>query len=689
MQRVIGIDFGTSTTYMSVKRYNGDQPAEDAFSYMPVMFNYGESSGYVVTIARENADGTFDFGEKAAEEMEGAKIYTEIKMYLESPDEDRRNEARRIVKEFFKFLYATYSQQAANLGGADDTEETVISYPVKWQQDTTDFMLEAATEAGFKNVRGMDEATAAVSTVLCHNAGKDLIRADRPGYLLLVDMGAGTTDLVVCKYQPDDQGKVKVELVNNWPRDINEPCFGGREVDRMLEGYVEAYLSKEPNPLMSANAHAFATRPGEAKKWKELNVSVTLAADKTVTTCGYLSSFKAFLSERFPAFGRKEFEEFARDGMKDYVKLLLGCLEDTAQKDRDFAATGVDLVILTGGHSAWYFAREIVDGTMDGYLDHPALAQVRKSKDHVVNLPNPQTTVSLGLVYSKLPFKLSKAAPVSEEKSKPHKPTGNDIEVLAIIQNAIASEPDLRQSNCVDREDLVNEMRKSFNLSADEQVLYAMDGFPLTVMTGKGIHQNRASNNFFMSWEQFGRSKLINHYAFGEGIQILFEAKNWQGVCNLHSALNQSRDTVTKKTASTKTTASKLDPRLLPIIKEFVQKNEILKGKISCMDRYQPEQLLKKLELGHLVGDEVYHASDEFTLSLLGRNKRIITSSGFGIRWHSIFGYSGDFVTWEEFMAADLTDTRSKVCIVMRNIDMSQDFVQLQQILLQEAAKLN
>ena len=57
MQRVIGIDFGTSTTYMSVKRYNGSQPDGDKFSYMPVMFNYGESSGYVASIVRENARG--------------------------------------------------------------------------------------------------------------------------------------------------------------------------------------------------------------------------------------------------------------------------------------------------------------------------------------------------------------------------------------------------------------------------------------------------------------------------------------------------------------------------------------------------------------------------------------------------------------------------------------------------------
>ena len=410
MQRVIGIDFGTSTTYMSVKRYNGSQPDGDKFSYMPVMFNYGESSGYVASIVRENADGSFDFGEKAAEQLEGAKIYTEIKMLLESADEEKRQTARRITGEFFKFLYETYTQQATNLGGADDTEETVISYPVKWQKETADFMLDAARAAGFQNVRGMDEATAAVSTVLCHDTGKGLLYADKPGYLMLIDMGAGTTDLVVCKYAARTGGGIDVELVTSWPQSADEPTFGGREIDAALEGYVEDYLTKSLNPALAPMAHNFATIPGQAKKWKELNVSVNLAANKPVTVCGYISAYGPMLSGRFPAFDRKGFEELIRSGLKDYTHLVNDCLAKTAELDSGFAAAGLDLVILTGGHSAWYFAREIVDGTMVGYLDSEALKAVREDKKRVVSLPNPQTTVSLGLVYSKLPFRLAKHA---------------------------------------------------------------------------------------------------------------------------------------------------------------------------------------------------------------------------------------------------------------------------------------
>ena len=407
MERIIGIDFGTSTTYMNVKRYHGDQPDGDKFSYIPVMFNYGESSGYVASIVRENADGSFDFGEKAAEQLEGAKVYTEIKMLLESTDEEQRQTARRITGEFFKFLYKTYTQQATNLGGADDTEETIISYPVKWQKETGEFMLDAARRAGFKNVRGMDEATAAVSTVLCHDTGKDLRCADKPGYLMLIDMGAGTTDLVVCRYQANPNGAVAVELVTNWPHSADEPTFGGREIDKALEGYVEDYLTKSLlNQSLLPIARDFATKPGESKKWKERHVSVNLAEGKPVATCGYVSPLRSMLSADFPVFDRTGFETLIESGLRDYARLIRGCLEKTAAMDENFSA--LDLVILAGGHSAWYFAKEILTGAMDGWLDHSALAAVRENPHRVVSLPNPQTTVSLGLVYSKLPFDLEK-----------------------------------------------------------------------------------------------------------------------------------------------------------------------------------------------------------------------------------------------------------------------------------------
>jgi len=525
VQRIIGIDFGTSTTYMNIKRYNGAQPDGDKFSYIPVMFNYGESSGYVATIVRENADGSFDFGEKASEPLEGSKIHTEIKMRLESSDEQERAEARRITREFFKFLHAQYAQQTANLGGAGDQEETVVSYPVKWKKETAQFMLDAARDAGFQNVRGMDEAEAAVATVLCQNSGgTGLIYADKPGYLMLIDMGAGTTDLVVCRYQASADGQIAIELVTSWPHSAEEPTFGGREIDKVLEQYVEDHLTKSLLPALAPQASVIATAPGQAKMWKERNVSVTLAADKQVNTCAYIGTYKTMgmLTGDFPAFGRREFESFAESGLRDYARLISGCLEKTAEADENFSA--LDLVILTGGHSAWYFAKEILTGAMEGWLDHPMLVAVREDPCRVVSLPNPQTTVSLGLVYSKLPFKLAKkenpkATIKSVEISPPVEACYKwDDRLLPALRKYVEENGHFSVMNNVFSRHayLPPQLRKNLHLQDDEEVLFArivrrcdendnverIDGW---VYSSKGIYTadlNIPESNF-CPWETF------------------------------------------------------------------------------------------------------------------------------------------------------------------------------------------
>ena len=93
MLRVIGIDFGTSSTYMNIKRYDLDNPAKDSFNYIPVAFEHGESKGSLISVIRENSDGTFDFGRIANEETEGSVIHRNFKMDLESSDRERRRKA--------------------------------------------------------------------------------------------------------------------------------------------------------------------------------------------------------------------------------------------------------------------------------------------------------------------------------------------------------------------------------------------------------------------------------------------------------------------------------------------------------------------------------------------------------------------------------------------------------------------
>ena len=736
MYRVIGIDFGTSTTYMNVKRYNGNQPDGDRFSYIPVMFNYGESSGYVATIVRENADGSFDFGEKAAEPLAGSRIYSEIKMRLESDNETERAEAMRITKEFFRFLYATYLQQAANLGSEDDEVETVVSYPVKWQADTSRFMLEAAQEAGFQNVRGMDEAEAAVAAVLCQNSnGKGLIYADKPGYLLLIDMGAGTTDLVVCKYRISDGG-LAIELVTSWPQNSDEPTFGGREIDAMLSQYVEGYLSQALAPALHQLAHDMANAPGSAKKWKELTVSKQLSANNPVTTCGYLDGIRSMLSTHFPAFGRAEFEDFAGSGLRDYVRLLEGCLEESCHQDAQFSEVGLDLVILTGGHSAWYFAKEILTGAMAGWLEHPALTRVRENPNRVIGLPNPQTTVSLGLVYSKLPYKLEKPAPQNTPLEKPslqktgaeeftieaaktedsatdeppkgtpyttqihqtHRKTNAADRTQAIVRHIIATAPDLKKTNQAENRSLTECLRKSFGIAADDEILYADDydngaGQTGAVLTATGIYMRRAGSfqkftKEYMTWplfqnshregaSLFGTSSIYSYYHNGLASAWFSSEHIMRGMDKLYYTL-RGETHAPALAGSASHGRYRWDDSLLPLVEQFIQEDPIITRSTELSHYHNWTENTKKWSLRG--NPDVY-----FIRGIGGEGDSIaaITSNGLEIRlWNFWSDYSGPTILWSEFLNTVLEDRSGTIGKhVWETFQLGESLCSLQQIL--------
>lgn len=209
--RVVGIDFGTSTSLIKVKRYQNGEPLGDRFLTTSVTFGNGEADSKAVTIVRKNADGTMTCGRDADEPVEGARIFKNFKIDLECENTEKRELARQLTESFLAYMYTWYTQQSSTLGSVEDEEQTIISYPVKWKNETRTFMEQAARKAGFKNVTSMDEASAALYTVLCQKAGElekqGILKSGQNGYLLLVDMGAGTTDLAFCRFHVAEKTK--------------------------------------------------------------------------------------------------------------------------------------------------------------------------------------------------------------------------------------------------------------------------------------------------------------------------------------------------------------------------------------------------------------------------------------------------------------------------------------------------
>lgn len=547
VQRIIGVDFGTSTSLIRVKRYQGNQPVGDSFHAASVTYGNGAGDSKAVTLVRINEDRTTTCGRYGEEETPGSTIHREFKMDLENPDPGKQALAKELTEEYFKYLYERYAHQSSDLGQVTDQEKTIISYPAKWKSETVEFMEQVAAEAGFPNVTSMDEPSAALYAVLCRKmdeiAQKGLIRQGQSGYILLIDMGAGTTDLAVCSYaigeghgQMVAAEQIKTAVVSTWPKDGSNLTFGGREVDRILENYVIDHL-KDCGFAPDMAANLIKGKPN-VKLWKEETVSNLLEQNQQVNTCSFVMPYTAIFgqSKPFPAFGRGQFQLMLSEKLDQFRELVTDCLDEAGMVEPQLWDKGVDLVILTGGHSSWYFTSGLLDGSIPGLM-HPALEAVHRQKERVLRLTNPQETVALGMVYSHLPYQVKNPEPVRSKTSEPVQEQSKETDNHGMgrqVVGTLSNLPEKKEKAAVTLDNYlgrlnqqlltkvtrnVNEeyLRKRLMIPADEKIYFAHDTTLAgsskygTIFTDKGIY----SHSFFIlgrtftPWEAVAENELL------------------------------------------------------------------------------------------------------------------------------------------------------------------------------------
>ena len=394
IERIIGIDFGTSTSVIRVKRYQDGFPVGDPLEVKQITFDMGSSMVPTLVQKRDNGETVY-FGHDANIPHKGTKTFSNFKVDLENPDENIRHQARELTSEFFAYMAKVYKTQSegGHLGESTDIEHTIISYPVKWSDETKAFMCKTAKAAGFPNVEGLDEARAAIQAVTVQNADmlikKGYFKNNTPVTILLIDMGAGTTDLVLCRHIPGETPKT--EILCTWPQSGNV-LFGGSEVDKILRTMIGDCLPEDSvdTILGKLNTEKFKT-------WKERNISPALSKKESVEEFSALDEITDLLGVDVSySVNRKNFETAATEYLQEFPKLINDCL-----KNGNLTGNDVDLVILTGGHSQWYFVQEMLQGKMNQFGDI-TLAQIQKDNDRVVPISLPQETVALGLVYGKM-----------------------------------------------------------------------------------------------------------------------------------------------------------------------------------------------------------------------------------------------------------------------------------------------
>lgn len=399
MKHVIGIDFGTSTSMIKVAVRDDSNSLETK----EVKFTqYG--IGSTPTLIRKKDGGVVWYGQDAAQnERMDTVLYRNFKLDLKSDDAAKRQEAIALLEEFYRFLYKTYAEQKAFLLDADATEvETVVSYPAQWGQEQQEAVINAARKAGFPNVSGMDEPTAAVICVLKAKQKElekgGLLRADKPLNILIVDMGAGTTDLAFVTATVEN-GTLKTGIRQTWPEADSGRIYGGSQMDLRLEAIMESWLTSSGlGEAMAQNL--IKGQRSNIKSWKESTLSPLLEKGMHVDEFSAISNMLMMMGisvNPFPAISRETFADHFHPELESFVNVIASAPQELRDE--------TELVVLTGGNSAWYWVPDVMLGKNTQFGD-VGLKNIPNNPSCLIRMEQPADTVSRGLVYDKTHFKL-------------------------------------------------------------------------------------------------------------------------------------------------------------------------------------------------------------------------------------------------------------------------------------------
>ena len=362
----------------------------------------------------------YDAQAKSDSNVEGT-LYKNFKMDLISDNEGTRKKAEGLIQGFLHYVYEQY-QSLLNAETFDPADEVkvYVSHPAKWNSYARTLMKTSVEKAGFckqANIALKDEPTAAILAVIHEKNAiltqAGMLHANRKYKAMMVDMGAGTTDIVLCTYEVKD-GKLEIGDIFTYPSINNPGLCGGREIDDAIIAEAERFVNKmQAKPSASGEKVIAKLRRG-VKRWKEQTISSVLRRGTVLPEPDEIAGFRDTLQEfgvpimnekeRF-SISRQVFETFTRNHWLQWAELLRGAFKEVKGAQYNSlhcpkAPEEVELLIVTGGHSQWYIVAEYLLGKKN-FANLPEI-NFKKIKDRpncLVQSGDPQETVAVGLCH--------------------------------------------------------------------------------------------------------------------------------------------------------------------------------------------------------------------------------------------------------------------------------------------------
>ena len=373
----IGIDFGTANSCVAyatyIERGNGEVDPDPLHRPDVIPFHNSDT----VPTALHLGDGKQQpptFG-KAAEEravFDPQRFFTGFKLHLGRPDTGR--DAFLMTKYYLGYL----KKRIQNFVPVDtkaegERVETIVGHPVQWSSDQREATLLAAREAGFPNVRLEEESLAAL---YCHVFDERTGFLPKPGtHILTVDMGGGTTDFAFMQVPSElDQRPISIPV---FPAAEGAPSYGGRHLDHLLF----THLSRQWDPQVVEKEGRMLLR--EVRRFKE--AFSNHVADGAFE---YENMMVVGSTPRRVRLTREEFEQVAANYISHFEVLVRGALTEAGLRPDE-----VSQLILTGGHSRWYF----VERTLGKVFPHLFVGHRT-----IFRHSHPEQSVARGLAYEPL-----------------------------------------------------------------------------------------------------------------------------------------------------------------------------------------------------------------------------------------------------------------------------------------------
>ncbi|WP_295438267.1 Hsp70 family protein [uncultured Thiodictyon sp.] len=376
----LAIDFGTSNTY--VTKCAGDREE-------PVGVDFGDGRDGLATAILYRDGKEPLIGNQALEEFgDGAADHPDYQIRAQfKPDLASSAEARRNTRDFLAGVLDVARHQHKDIDPLQ--RQVIFGAPSEASAEYRDLLCAAAREAGFGEVRTVDEPKGAI---YFHLQRKDITPAEALKGALVVDFGGGTCDFALL---------VRGEVVHSW----GDMHLGGRLFDDL---FYQWFIEQNPGATAAmsrerAEFFVLAVRCREAKE----KFSLAMALDpsqpfrKAIGEFGRISevTWEAFLTRARRYRPSHTFADYLRTmNPLAYEQLLAGAagldLLDWFRQTLRLGLTNERVrlqepscVILTGGSSAWPFVATIIKEELAHFAQPPRL----------VHSDRPYVTVSQGL----------------------------------------------------------------------------------------------------------------------------------------------------------------------------------------------------------------------------------------------------------------------------------------------------